>query len=159
MILLHSSRVFTTSLVTSRHDRQTAAQATTWRRAGQATSLASTLCITSISSSGGRFAHCPCCCGSWPCRCGCVCGSGHRLGQECRDPPRPWPARPSEMPPRLDMLPMPSLISLSSRTMLFKDIATYGQLLSLSRKEAAYCSMARSAITGESTPKMAGDSS
>ena len=40
------------------------------------------------------------------------------------------------MAPRLDMLPMPSLISLSSRTMLFKDIATCGQLLSLSRKEA-----------------------
>jgi hypothetical protein len=51
VILPHSLSVFTTSLVTSRHDQQTAAHATTWRRAGHVVSLDSTLCITSSSSS------------------------------------------------------------------------------------------------------------
>lgn len=121
VIRLHCSGVLTTSLVTSRHDRQTAAQANTCLLAGHKTSLASTLCMTSRSNSGGRLAHLPCCSSSSCCWC-------KSWGHGCRGPPRRFPtALPSDVPPPLpllDMLPIPSLISFSSRTMLLKDIST-----------------------------------
>jgi hypothetical protein len=156
VILPHSSSVFTTSLVTSRQERQTAAHATTCLRAGHVASPASTLCITFSSSSGGRLAHRPCCCGgpswTWPCRCAC-CWPAQKPGQECRDPAQPWPAR-------LDMLPMPSLISLSSRTMLFRDIAAYyGELPSSTQKETSTAPRRDPPLLHESSPKNGRDGS
>lgn len=112
--LPHSSGVLTISLVISLHDRHTDAQATTCLLAGHNASLASTRLITSRSSSGGRFAQRLC----WP----------DEPWKRNTFPPAFWDrARlctsfPSV--PRLDMLPIPSLISLSSRTMLLNDIET-----------------------------------
>lgn len=108
--LPHSSRGLTISFVISLHDLQTEAQKTTTVLAGQDVTLSSTLRITSKSSSGGKFAHCPCSIG-WEgaAKSGAICDLG-RLRQ-C------FPSTP-----RLDMLPTPSFISFISRTMFLNDI-------------------------------------
>ena len=109
--LPHSSGVLTISFVMFLHDLQTEAQKTTTVLAGQDVSLSSTLRIISKSNSGGKLAHCPCSVGPGGATSGAICDRV-RLRQ----------CLPST--PRLDMLPIPSFISLSSRTMLLKDIST-----------------------------------
>lgn len=109
------SGVWTISLVTSLQVLQTEAQKTTTARAGHEVSLSSTLLTMSKSNSGGRFAHRLCWVESdessvwsgaiWVCL---------RLCQR-------FPASTA----LLDLHPIPSLISLSSRTMLLKDIFLY----------------------------------
>lgn len=112
----HCWSVLTASLVAHLHDRQTAAQATTFLLSGHATSLSSTLCTMSKSSSDGRWAHLPVCSISswyWLGRC-------HAFGHMVWLATRLCPALPS---PLLDVLPMPSFISFSSLTKLFSDIS------------------------------------
>lgn len=107
--LPHSSGVLTISLVTSLHDLQTDAQKTTADLAGQDDSHSSTLLIISKSNSGGKFAHCPCSMGSRGATSGAI-WDRVRLGQ-C------FPSTPL-----LDLLPIPSFISINSRTMLLSAI-------------------------------------
>lgn len=107
----HSSGVLTISLVISLQDLQTDAQKRTTVLAGQAVSLSSTLLMMSKSNSGGKFAHCPCSIASDGATSGAI-NDLFRLPQ----------CFPSIL--LLDMLPNPSFISFSSRTMLLNDIST-----------------------------------
>lgn len=108
--LPHSSGVLTISLVMSLQDLQTDAQETTTVLAGQAASLSSTLRMMSNSNSGGKLAHCPCWVGAE------VATSG-----ATKDLVRLRQCFPSS--PLLDMLPIPSFNSFSSRIMLLNDIS------------------------------------
>jgi hypothetical protein len=109
--LPHCSGVWTISFVTALQDLHTEAQATTTARAGQEVSVSSTLRIISRSNSDGILAHCPCSIGSSDVK--VISGTMCDFVRRCE----------SLLPaPRLDVLPIPSLISLSSRTMLLNDI-------------------------------------
>lgn len=112
----HCSGVLTTSFVISLQDLQTEAQATTSLRPGHEVSLASTRWIISWSNSGGKFAH-------------GLCSTTPMGSQGNSDPPSGaiW-ARPRwcvrflcNFP--MDILPMSSRISFSSRTKLLNDIS------------------------------------
>lgn len=113
--LPHCSGVWTISLVITLHDLQTEAQKTTVFRAGHEASLSSTLRIMSNSNSGGKFDHRPCWIGSNK-------GSGVWSGAICD---LVFLCQDFLSPPRLDMLPIPSIISRSSQTMLLRDILMY----------------------------------
>lgn len=124
VILPHCSGVLTISLVMDLHDLHTEAQKTTTARAGQDVSLSSILWIMSRSNSDGRFAHCPCWIGSN--------GVARISGATCDF------VRLSQCllsAPRFDVLPIPSLISLSSRTMLLNDM--FPQLTNLPHNTTA----------------------
>lgn len=108
--LPHSSGVLTISLVIPLHDLQTDAQKRRADRAGHDNSLSSTLRMISRRSSGGKFAHCPCSIWSERATSGTICDRVLLL--QC-----------FLSVPLLDIFPIPSFISLSSRTMLFKDIS------------------------------------
>lgn len=118
----HCSGVLTTSFVISLHDLQTEPQATTSLRAGHEVSLSSTRWIMSSSNSGGKFAHRP-----WWTNAEDDDDDGNDGEVEDRsgaigDFVRRCECLPST--PLRDMFPMPSLISLNSRTMLLKGIVT-----------------------------------
>lgn len=127
-----NSGLLTISLHIALQDRQTAAHATTCFRAGQELSLSSSLLITSKSSSGGRLAQRLFWITSgWSCK-------------SCKEPcdfPLWWPVNLTSKL-RLDKLP---ILSLTSRTMLRKDIFTscgqpsYISLSLLNAVDKLYC--------------------
>lgn len=113
------SGIPTISLHKCRHDRQTAAQATTCFLSGHALSLPSTRFTTSRSSSGGREAHRLC------------SSSSHSPSQKSMDAADADAEHLSLLQSklRLEKLPIPSR---RSRTMLFKDMIGKCFYLSLS---------------------------
>ena len=107
------SGVLTSSFVISLHVLQTAAHATTCLRLGHTLSLASTLWITSLSSSGGMFAQQLCSCGASALN--CVSSSTIPL-----DLPRWWWGNFNSKLLR-EMFPIPPF-SWNSRIKLFRGI-------------------------------------